>query len=286
MSHAALPIGSVPDEIKRVRREVSPFLEHFSRFGFAAKGVVYVIIGLLAALAPIGMSSGPTGQGGAARTILHQPLGWVMLGVIALGTFAFGLFQLMRAIENADNQPNDFKGIFLRIGNGFNALLQFGLALAAVGMIVGWQPPGSGNDDANARSWTAWVMSFPFGRWVVAVIGVSMLIYGLCQIICALRGKLDERLRWTGASDATRKWLRGISCAGVAGRGAVLGLLGVFLISAAWHFNANEAHALGGALATLARQAYGPALLCTAALGLIAYGVYDFVLARYRHIDV
>ena len=77
-----------------------------------------------------------------------------------------------------------------------------------------------------------------------------------------------------------------ISRFGVAARGGVFGLLGTFLIKSAYHVNANEARGISGTLRAVAAEPYGRWLLATCALGLIAYGMYDFVLARYRMIRV
>jgi hypothetical protein len=68
-------------------------------------------------------------------------------------------------------------------------------------------------------------------------------------------------------------------------RGVVFLLIAWFLVQAALHANAREAHGLGGALRALQQEPYGSALLGVTALGLFAFGVFQFATAAYRRID-
>src|SRR5215213_2601990 len=123
--------------MRRVPHTPSPqdFVEHFARFGFAVKGVVYLIIGALAALAPVGMGTHPTGTHGALHALMRQPVGSLLLGVVAFGLLCFGLFQLLRAVRDPEREGSDAKGIARRVGWAWNALIHFGLVVVAVGMI-------------------------------------------------------------------------------------------------------------------------------------------------------
>jgi hypothetical protein len=261
-------------------------MEHFARFGFAIKGVVYCIIGALAAMAPIGLGTRPTGTQGVLRTLFMQPVGSLLLAVVAFGLLCFGIFQLLRAIEDPEREGTDARGIARRIGWACNGLVQFGLVAVAVGLLVGYRrvANASAEDEHQIRDWTATALSYPLGRWVVGAIGTGILIYGVLQIRRGVIGKLDKWLSFLDTTATSRKWARGVSRFGVAARGVVFSLIGSFLIRAAYDFNPHEAKGLGGTLRTLAAEPYGAWLLGIAALGLVAYGLYDFVLARFRHI--
>jgi hypothetical protein len=73
---------------------------------------------------------------------------------------------------------------------------------------------------------------------------------------------------------------------GLAARGVVFLLIGAFFAMAAYYQNPSQAKGFAGALDYVRSQPYGPWLLLVVALGVAAYGFYQFVLARYRHIDV
>jgi hypothetical protein len=283
VTHVSSAIDPARSQAGRTLRKVSPFLEHFARFGFAAKGITYLIMGLLAALAPIGIGTRPTGAGGALATLLRQPVGWLLLGIVAVGLLAFGVWQLVCAIDDPEHYGDDARGIGRRIGQAGSAAVQFVLVAIAIAMIIGWRR-AAGDEDHQVRDWTAWLMSYPFGRWIVAAIGAGIVIYGIAQMGFGISGRLDPRLMLREMSAGARAWTIAISRFGVTARGVVFALIGLFLLLAAWDANAHEARGLGGTLRTVASQPYGKWMLAITALGLIAYGLYDFVLARYRRI--
>src|SRR6476661_3168233 len=102
MTTAAVHLENAKQHVRDAVRDVSPFIEHFARFGFAAKGVVYCVIGVLAALVPVGMTNKPVGTRGALQTILQQPIGAMLLGVVAFGLLCFGIWNAIRGIEDPE----------------------------------------------------------------------------------------------------------------------------------------------------------------------------------------
>src|SRR4029078_9450306 len=101
--------------------------------------------------------------------------------IVAFGLLCFGIFQLIRAIEDPEHAGADAKGSARRVGWAWNALVHFGLVAIAIGMMVGLRhaSAGSGDDERQVRDWTATAMSYPFGRWIVGAIGVGILISGV-----------------------------------------------------------------------------------------------------------
>ena len=85
-------------------------------------------------------------------------------------------------------------------------------------------------------------------------------------------------------SAATETWITVIGTIGHVARAIVFGLVGWFLLKAAYEYDANEAVGLDGALTKILRAEYGPWLLGLVAAGLIAFGVYSLSEARYRRI--
>src|SRR5207248_8492321 len=107
---------------------------------------------------------------------LRQPPGWMLLAIIALGLVAFGTWQIVRAVEDPEGEGTSSQGIAKRIGFAGNAAVQFALAAAATGVTAGWRRAAA-DDEYRVRDWTGWAMNYPFGRWVVAAIGIGILIY-------------------------------------------------------------------------------------------------------------
>ena len=69
------------------------------RFGEAARGLVFLLIGIFVVTAAVDYrATVAKGLHGALQTLQQQPYGWLALGVTALGFIAFGAFQLVEAV--------------------------------------------------------------------------------------------------------------------------------------------------------------------------------------------
>ncbi|HYF53677.1 MAG TPA: DUF1206 domain-containing protein [Salinarimonas sp.] len=258
-----------------------PSLETAARLGFGARGVVYALVGGLALLAAIGAGGSTGGSRGALLTLLDQPFGRVMLGAVGVGLAFFALWQGLAALTDADRHGASGKGLARRIGQGISCAIYAGLALWALGLALGGGG-GGGSEDAAARDWTAWLLAKPFGRWLVGLVGLALAGTGLAWIAKGWRGDVLERL---ALPPGARRWALPMGRAGFAARGVVFVIIGGFVGLAAWRGSSRAVRGLGGALDALAAQPYGSALLGTVAAGLLAFGLFGLVQARYRRID-
>jgi hypothetical protein len=256
-----------------------PALETAARLGYAGRGFVYVIVGAFAVLAAMG-SGGAKGQKGALQKVLEQPLGEVLLALVALGFLCFSVWRVLQAFLDADHNGREPKALARRAVYGFTAVIYIGLAVGTVSIILGMDG-GKGGDSA-ARDWTAFAMAKPFGRWLVAAVGAVVAGTG---IAFALRGCKRDFEPLLSLNATARSWVVPLGRAGFVARGAVFLLIAWFLVRAALHANAREAHGLGGALRALQDEPYGSALLGMAALGLFAFGLFQFATAVYRRIE-
>jgi hypothetical protein len=267
-------------QAERVAREAKPWVVRWAQFGFAAKGVVYLVIGLLALQAAVG-PGGKTSDGeGALKTILGQPFGQVLVGVLAVGLLGHALWRFIQAIWDPEGKGADARGLLKRGGYAVSGLAYGGLAVTAVRLTAGVaRSRGSGVQD-----WTADFMAKPFGGWLVAAVGLVVMGIALNGLYIAWSARFCKKLKLDEMSPAAKGWARRTGRIGLAARGIVLGLIGIFLIDAALEADPREARGLSGALAELARQPYGPWLLGAVALGFVAYGLYTFLEAKYRRV--
>lgn len=271
------PARAVERQAHRTVRHASPWVQRLARLGYAAKGVVYVIIGALAAQAAFGARH-VEGSEGAMVAILRQPFGRVLLGIVALGLAGFVLWRFVQAALNPEHRGDGAKGLVTRIGLLISALAYTALTLAAVRMVRG----SGGGQGSGARHWTARLMEQPFGRIAVGLVGAAIAAYGLYQIYKAFKSDLDRRLDLERSAVATRRRVVALGRAGTAARGVVFGIIGWLVIQSALRYAPARAQGLEGALGALRQAAYGPYLLAVVALGLIAYGLFQLVKARYR----
>lgn len=273
--------GSSPQQhAEEAARKASPWIERLARFGYVAYGMVYLLIGALALQAAFGGGGAP-GQEGALRSILAAPLGRVLLGLVAAGLLAYAAWRLFQGILDPDNEGKDAKGIVKRLDHVLNGLFHGALAFTAGQLALGSGGGGGGSPD----DWTATLMSQPLGRWLVAAAGAVILVAGLYQFYKAYKADFRDELKLEEMSLREKRWSAHVGRLGFAARGAVFLVIGVFLGLAGLQSNPQQARGLGGALETLARQPFGPFLLGAVALGLVAYGVFMFVMARYRRIE-
>jgi uncharacterized membrane protein YidH (DUF202 family) len=261
-----------------------PWIERLARYGYAAKGVVYVLVGSLAALGAFKEDEGPTDSRGALTQVVYQPYGRVMLCVVAVGLAGYALWRVTQALRDTEEKGTSWKGLAVRAGYACIGVVYGGLGYSTVRLILG-HGAGKGSDETT-KGWTAFALSFPLGRWLVALVGLGVVGFGLWQCYKAFTAKFRHKWKRHEMSEHARTLAMRAGQVGLVARGIVFGIIGLFLIQAAWRARAEEARGLGGALRALEQQPYGPYVLGAVALGLVAYGLYMFVEARYRRMII
>ena len=256
-------------------------LEKMARLGFGARGVVYCLVGALALTAALGSGGQTTGSRGALETLIGEPFGRVLLGVIALGLACFAIWRVVEAVSDADRRGSSWKGLAFRGAHLISGLIYAGLAFFSFSLALGWGS-GGGGEDQSAQDWTAWLMQQPFGRWIVGGIGLAVAGAGLAFIKKGWTGDVAEFLSLT---PERRRWVVPLGRAGHSARGVVFVIIGAFVVVAAVQAQSSEVRGLGGALQALQQQPYGWILLGITAAGLFAFGAFGIAQALYRRID-
>lgn len=263
------------------RQPVPPWIEPLARFGYTAKGVVYILIGVLAVLAALDADGAATDTRGAFQKIYSKPFGQVLLGAVAIGLSAYAIWRVTEAIVDAEGKGKDLKGISIRIGYACSGLLHAGLASSAARLLLGEKQESS---EQAHKSRAAQIMQIPFGRLLVGLAGAGFIGFGLYQLYKSYKAKFRKRLEVGAMSKREDKWATRFGQIGLAARGMVFGIIGCCLIVSALHYDPNEVRGLGGALESLAGQPFGKALLGVVAGGLVIYGFYMLVEAKYHRI--
>ncbi len=255
-------------------------IELAARWGYGARGVVYGLVGSLALLAAVGSGGQTGGSRSALHSLMGQPFGRAMLVLIALGLAGFAAWRVLEAVTDADRLGTSWKGLATRAAHLLSGFIYAGLAFSAFGIAIG--SSGGGSEDAAARDWTAWLLSQPFGQWLVGLAGLAVAGAGVAFLLKGWRGDVTRHL----ACDAqTARWAVPLGRLGFGARGVVFLIIGGFLGLAAVRSSSAQVKGLGGALQTLAEQPHGSALLALVAAGLFAFGVFGIVQALYRRID-
>lgn len=272
---------AIPDtaEMRAAVEQARRWVEPLGRVGFAAKGLIYVLVGGLAALAAAGAGGETTGSAGALRRIAQLPFGRVLLGVIALGLVGYAVWRFIQCYTDTENKGNGPKGLALRAGYAVSGVIHLGLAGSAA-LLARSAQQASGQ--SSTQHGTAWLLSQPFGQWLVGAVGAVVIGVGVYQFYLAYSVHFRKHLKLGEMSRVEETWAVRVGRAGFAARGVVLCVTGALVLLAAIRTDPSDAKGLEGSLQMLERQTYAPWLFGLVALGLVAYGLFQFVLARYR----
>lgn len=261
-------------------RSASNGLVLLARAGYAAKGIVYIVIGSLAAQAAFGRGGGTTDARGAVRIIGDGPFGKIALVVIAVGLLGYMAWRLVSAATDAEDRGHDPAGIAKRVGEALRGIGYGTLGVFALKQLT-TSPSQGGN---GTRHWTAKLLDLPFGRFLVMAVGLGVIGFACYQLYRASTDKVKKHLDLAEAGEPQATWIVRAGRFGIAARAVVFVMIGVLLLRAAARHNAGEAGGIAQGLATLAAAPYGRYVYGLVALGFVAYGLFQVATARYRQI--
>lgn len=265
-----------------VRRAAGGALLTFTRIGFACKGVVYMLIGILALKTAFREGGETTNKEGAIEHIAGQPFGEIALAIIGVGLLAYAAWRLMTAALDTEHKGDRPTGLAKRIAYVASGLLYASAGLFALKLLTG---NGASKGD-GAATWTARLMDAPGGILLVSLVGLILVGYGAMQMRKGWTEKFRDHLQTGSMSSEPKQWAIRLGKWGYIARGIVIATIGLFVISAAMRHDPSRARGLEGALDALAAQPYGQWLLAFVAAGLACYGAFCFVEARYRRLSI
>ena len=259
----------------------SPWARGLARWGLVSRGVMYALVGLLALrVALLGRGSTPDRES-ALKTVADEPFGRYLLGAIAVGLAGYALWQLARAVLGGNLEGGEDESAWKRIGYAARGVFYGAIFVSTTLIVLGADEGGDKNKEDQA---TAYVLDLPGGPFLVAGIGLGFLAAAAFNLYRGVTRKFREKLKLREMSETEDKAYTVIGVVGFVARAVVFGLIGVFLVRAAYQYDPQEAVGLDGALSELAHASYGPILLGLTAAGLFAFGLYSFVEARYREV--
>lgn len=261
--------------------DAGEWLARFARFGYAAKGFVYVLVGSFALIAAFRAGATVEDSHGALTTLLDEPFGKTMLVLTGVGLLGFVIWRFLQAFKDTENSGTGPKALINRTGFVISGMVHAGLAYQAFKLISGGHTE---DGEAKARDWTARLMAQPFGRTLAFTIGAIILAWGIREFVVAWKASFMKHIRKHKVEENTLKGIRAMGRLGHFARGVVMVITGFFLGVAAKNYDPDTALGMAGALRKLQQQQFGPTLIGIVGLGLLGYGLFQFVNARYRSI--
>ena len=256
--------------MERIRR-----LETWARLGYAARGIVYLVLGWIALSSGKAMSTSET-----VRAVDDLPGGGPLLAILIFGLFGYGLYKLYTAALDLDDEGSDAKGMVTRVAYAIGGLFYWFLSFLAAQELLGTgsvaseagQSSGSGGTQQDAATEVAATTG---GDTLLVVIGLGVLALAAAQFYIAFKAKFME-----GTSGAPA-WVKPAGQVGYAARAIIIAIVGYFAIKAG--LDGERVRHFGDALAVV-RDGHST-LFKLIAGGLILFGLVSLMMARYRRID-
>ena len=273
-------MGTV-EEVRRVGREAdrSGWVDVTARVGFVAYGVVHLLVAWVAVDLVVGRNAGHASPDGALARLARQPFGHVLVWAVAAGMFLLVGWRLLELVAGPRGASEDAARLRARLGS-----LGAGIVYAAMGVLavgIATRQKGAGSSSHESRTFTARVMDWPAGPWIVGLVGVGILVVGAALV---RRGWTDSFLDQldldgrTGTAGTIDTWLGRV---GHVAKGVAIGIVGCLFGYAAVTHDPSRSGGLDRALRDVLRQPYGPVLLLAIAVGIACYGLFCFVRSRH-----
>lgn len=252
-------------------------IKTLARLGFAAIGVVYLLMGVLALLAAAGQQQGAhTDKEEAVQRLQDLPGGRGLLAFIAVGLLGYIVWRFTQAVRDTESKGSGASGLGMRLWYIISGLFYSGLALYAGRLALNGRAEKGG--DAS-KTLAAHVLGWPGGDWLLLLAGLAVIGIGLFQVYRAYSGRFHRDVDASALPASQQRLVYRTGQAGFTARGVVLGLIGYFLVQAGRQARAGAVGSTDEAFDLLA--AMGPAVLGVVAAGLAAYGLYMLVQAKY-----
>lgn len=244
-----------------------------ARIGYAARGLIYAVIGFFAALAAIGTGEA-LGSQDALLVLLSSEAGTAISYVLIVGFGFYALWRFIQAWSDVDRHGREAKGIAIRLGLAVSGVIYAALASYTWSLARGGGGGGSGD-------WANMLAGLVGARWVAAGLALALASAGLAHIVKAVR---ERYTRYIDTDQSKMKIIHPVAKTGLIARGVVFLVLAFLLATRS--VRGGEQASSKAALEFIQSLPLGWLLLTLMGLGLIAFALYSFAEAVYRRINV
>jgi hypothetical protein len=253
-------------------------MQTLAKIGYATKGLLYLIVGVLAVRYVAGDGGRLTDSKGAAQTLHAQPFGTLLVWLTAAGLAAFALWRLVQAIWDPESGKRDARRVGQRLGYAVSGVVHAGLSVAVVQLALAH---GAGRGGHEKVTYVGKVLARPGGALVIAGVGLGVIGVGVYELYQAYSARFMRRLSTATMSARERTWAERAGRLGLLAHGLVFGVIGWFLERAAASGRSSQTRGVAGALHEIATRSHSELVLGLVAVGLVGYAVYLFFTARY-----
>ncbi|MHC8314661.1 DUF1206 domain-containing protein [Pseudomonas sp. LB3P31] len=253
-----------------------------ARGGYAARGVIYLIIGIFALLAAQD-STKTKDSHRSLEALLNQPFGYVLVGLVVAGLLAFAGWRILQAVRDVDHHGTDLKGVVVRAGLLAGGLVNGALAFFALGLLVSGVRSAGGDGGSQTKDLLAQMLSWEHSNMLIYLIALVPLGVGIAHLFKGWKATFEKYFE---ADEDVMRYVRPVSRFGLMARGVVFIEIAVLLAVSGSNYKAIDPPGMKDALDALQGLPAGGVLLMVMALGLIAFSVYSFAEAAWRKINM
>jgi hypothetical protein len=260
------------------RRKKRRVLLWVARAGFAGRGLAFLVLGGFA-FSSIVSHWQPVGTADALWGLSITPAGWAAAAAVLLGLCTFALFRVIEAVADVHRYGDDLVGLTHRFALGAAGLAYTAYVCLIGSVLIGWRAAQS--PDKTARDWVGWLLTFPGGAWIVALLGLAIVGVG---IGLAATGIIESYRRRVKVEREIQLYVKVLGRIGFIARSLIIFLIGAFLVFAAVTSDPSYVKGAGGALQAIHSEPYGKWLLGALAAGLLAFGLFGLSEAAFAEI--
>ena len=265
------------DHISTAARAGRPWIKPMARIGYAARGLVYLVIGWLTFLSGIGSGGETTDSEGAVQTLMASGPGTVIAVALIFGLLSYAIWRFLQAGLDPDDHGTSAKGVVVRLGLAASGITYLGLTAYTFSI---WRGSSSESDNAGALA-----------QWVTGVIGSTAAAFALAAILAGVGGAHFFRAwkrsyeRYLDLDQEAMTRVAPVAMAGLFARGAIFFVLAILLFYRGTIAGDGGRPGTEDALNFINGLPFGNILLVLTGIGLIAYAIYSFVQSAWRKVD-
>ncbi len=257
------------EEVKEVARTVAdhPIVEHGARLGYAANGLIHLLIAWIGLQLAVTERGDTADQSGAFRTLAGTGAGQLALWGAGAGLVLLAVWQLTEAVVR--------RKLSTRGKSLAKTVVYAALAVSAISAARG----GRTQSTEQTRDFTATLMDRPLGLALVAAVGIVVVGVAAYHVFKGWTARFVRDL-----AEHPPGWVILLGRYGYLAKGVALFFVGLLFIVAVVTKQPEHAACLDGALRTLMDLPAGRVPLFLVAVGFAAYAIYSGARARYARL--
>jgi hypothetical protein len=251
-------------------------IKKVARTGFVAKGLVYLLTGVLAFLAAFNLGGQKAGKLQVIDFLENQPFGKIILGALGIGLCCYALWRFIQSLQNPENISDDTKGKIKRVSFFISGLIYMGLGIVCFVKIFSTSSAGGQKSS---------MIPADLQQYAFVIIGLCLAGKSVYQFIKAYKGDFMSKFNISATSNQSKgKFIKNMALAGLVARGVTVGIVAYFFIKGGLSLGQSTGEMKGteSAFSFLQQNSSGPWLMGLIAAGLACYGIYMFTMAKYR----